>query len=490
MFNISHKLNKQAKAVVFFVDKNFKFNNQNNYFLKSELNQLHLFKENLDDKEVLSLDLVSNNKKFKVIICKIKDNSSEYDFQKVGGTVYDLIKNYDNANILMESEAYISKNNFLFSTNFVLGLYSKSYIFKNYKLNKKKSNKISLKKISILSSNTTETKKAISYANCIFSGVAETRNLVTYPANILNPEKFVNEILKLKKIGISVEILNEKKMRTLGMNALLGVGQGSSNNSYVAIMKWNGNKNSKKPPLAFVGKGVCFDTGGISLKPASHMEDMKYDMGGAGTVTGLMKTLALRKAKVNAIGLVGLVENMVDGNSQRPGDVVISYSGQSIEVLNTDAEGRLVLADVLSYAEERFRPSFIINLATLTGAIIVSLGNEYAGLFSNNDELAKQIQNVGIKDNEKAWRFPLHENYDRLMDSKIADLQNINYSGGAGSITAAQFLQRFIKYKTPWAHLDIAGMAWAKKDSEVVPEGATGYGVKLLNRLVKEHYEK
>ncbi len=274
------------------------------------------------------------------------------------------------------------------------------------------------------------------------------------------------------------------------MNALLGVGQGSSNSSYVAIMKWNGNKNSKKPPLAFVGKGVCFDTGGISLKPASHMEDMKYDMGGAGTVTGLMKTLALRKAKVNAIGLVGLVENMVDGNSQRPGDVVISYSGQSIEVLNTDAEGRLVLADVISYAEERFRPSFIINLATLTGAIIVSLGNEYAGLFSNNDELAKQIQDVGIKDNEKAWRFPLHENYDRLMDSKIADLQNINYSGGAGSITAAQFLQRFIKYKTPWAHLDIAGMAWAKKDSEVVPEGATGYGVKLLNRLVKEYYEK
>jgi leucyl aminopeptidase len=255
-------------------------------------------------------------------------------------------------------------------------------------------------------------------------------------------------------------------------------------------MKWNGNRNLKKPPLVFIGKGVCFDTGGISLKPAGHMEDMKYDMAGAGTVTGLMKTLALRKAKVNAIGLVGLVENMVDGNSQRPGDVVISYSGQSIEVLNTDAEGRLVLADVISYAEERFRPSFIINLATLTGAIIVSLGNEYAGLFSNNDELAKQIHNVGIKDNEKAWRFPLHENYDRLMDSKIADLQNINYSGGAGSITAAQFLQRFIKYKTPWAHLDIAGMAWAKKDSDVVPEGATGYGVKLLNRLVKEHYEK
>jgi leucyl aminopeptidase len=279
-------------------------------------------------------------------------------------------------------------------------------------------------------------------------------------------------------------------MKSLGMNALLGVGQGSSNSSYLAIMKWSGNKKVNKSTLVFVGKGVCFDTGGISLKPASHMEDMKYDMAGAGTVTGLMKTLALRKANVNAVGLVGLVENMVDGNAQRPGDVVISYSGQSIEVLNTDAEGRLVLADVIAYAERRFKPSFIINLATLTGAIVVSLGNEYAGLFSNNDKIAKQIQEVGYKDNEKAWRFPLHENYDRLMDSKIADLQNINYSGGAGSITAAQFLQRFIRNKTPWAHLDIAGMAWTKKDTEVVPEGATGYGVKLLNRLVKEHYEK
>jgi len=268
-------------------------------------------------------------------------------------------------------------------------------------------------------------------------------------------------------------------MKSLGMNAILGVGQGSSNESYIAIMKWNGNKSSKEKPLAFVGKGVCFDTGGISLKPASHMEDMKYDMGGAGTVTGLMKVLALRKAKVNVVGVVGLVENMADGNAQRPGDVVISYSGQSIEVLNTDAEGRLVLADAIAYTEDRFKPKFIINLATLTGAIVVSLGNEYAGLFSNDDKLAKQIHETSLKDNEKAW-----------MDSKIADLQNINYSGGAGSITAAQFLQRFIRNKTPWAHLDIAGMAWTKKDTEVIPEGATGYGVKLLNRLVEEHYEK
>jgi leucyl aminopeptidase len=310
------------------------------------------------------------------------------------------------------------------------------------------------------------------------------------PANILNPKKFVEEILKLKKIGLQIEILNEKKMKSLGMNALLGVGQGSSNESYLAIIKWNGDNSSKQKPLAFVGKGVCFDTGGISLKPAKFMEDMKYDMGGAGTVTGLMKTLALRKAKVNAVGVVGLVENMADGNAQRPGDVVKSYSGQSIEILNTDAEGRLVLADAIAYTEDKFKPRFIINLATLTGAIVVALGNEYAGLFSNDDKLANQIHEVSLKDNEKAWRLPLNENFDKLMDSKIADMQNINYSGGAGSITAAQFLQRFIRNKTPWAHLDIAGMAWTKKSTDVTPEGATGYGVKLLNRLVKEHYEK
>ena len=354
----------------------------------------------------------------------------------------------------------------------------------------KKKKVIHLKNISYLSTSTKILNEALKNATNVFLGIQEARNLVTYPANILNPKKFVDEILKLKNIGVSVEIFDEKKMRSLGMNALLGVGQGSSNKSYMAIMKWNGDKKKKKSPLAFVGKGVCFDTGGISLKPASHMEDMKYDMAGAGTVTGLIKTLALRKAKVNVVGLVGLVENMADGNAQRPGDVVKSYSGQSIEILNTDAEGRLVLADVIAYAEERFKPTFIINLATLTGAIIVSLGNEYAGLFSNNDKLANQIHETGNKDNEKAWRLPLNENYNRLMDSKIADMQNINYSGGAGSITAAQFLQRFIKNNTPWAHLDIAGMAWAKKDSEVVPEGATGYGVKLLNRLVKEHYEK
>ena len=489
MFNISHNLNKKAQITIVFVDKNFKFLNQANFFSKKELGQISLFKNDFGKSDFLKIDLLESGKKQKIILYKIKEQSSEYDYQKTGGTVYSELSKFESANILLESEYSIKKNNFLFCSNFLLGFFSRSYNFKNYKLKKDNKNNL-LKHLSLVSSEKENLNKAIKHAKDIFEGIEETRNLVTLPANILNPKKFVDEITKLKKIGISVEILDEKKMKSLGMNALLGVGQGSSNDSYLAIMRWNGDKSSKEKPLAFVGKGVCFDTGGISLKPASHMEDMKYDMGGAGTVTGLMKTLALRKAKVNVVGVVGLVENMADGNAQRPGDVVISYSGQSIEVLNTDAEGRLVLADAIAYTEDRFKPKFIINLATLTGAIVVALGNEYAGMFSNNDKLAQAIYETGLKDNEKAWRFPLHENYDRLMDSKIADLQNINYSGGAGSITAAQFLQRFIKNNTPWAHLDIAGMAWAKKDTEVTPEGATGYGVKLLNRLVKEYYEK
>ena len=248
-------------------------------------------------------------------------------------------------------------------------------------------------------------------------------------------------------------------------------------------------KNQKKKPLTFVGKGVCFDTGGISLKPAKFMEEMKYDMAGSAVVVGLLKSLAIRKAKVNAVGVVGLVENMPGGNAQRPGDIVKSYSGKTIEVLNTDAEGRLVLADALSFTERKFKPEFIIDLATLTGAIIISLGEEYAGLFSNDDRLSEKIFESSKTVNEKVWRLPLHINYDKLINSSIADVQNINYSGGAGSITAAQFLQRFILNKTPWAHLDIAGMAFSKKAANLNSGGATGFGVRLLNNLVKENYE-
>jgi leucyl aminopeptidase len=272
------------------------------------------------------------------------------------------------------------------------------------------------------------------------------------------------------------------------MNALLGVGQGSVRGTYLVTMEWNGLKTNTKP-LAFVGKGVCFDTGGISLKPAKFMEDMTYDMAGSATVVGLMKNLALRKAKINVVGVVGLVENMPGGNAQRPGDIVKSYSGKTIEILNTDAEGRLVLADALAFTEKKFKPKLMVDLATLTGAIIVSLGSEYAGLFSNNDKLSKQLLDAGEKVEEKLWRMPLHKNYDKLINSKNADMQNINYVGGAGSTTAAQFLQRFILNKTPWAHLDIAGMAFSKYGGALNSGGATGYGVRLLNKLIEDDYE-
>ena len=319
-------------------------------------------------------------------------------------------------------------------------------------------------------------------------GTFFARDLVSEPGNILHPDEYAKRISFLKKYGLKVKVYDEKKLKKLGMHALLGVGQGSIRGSYLVTMEWDGAKNNSKP-LAFVGKGVCFDTGGYSLKPAKFMEDMTYDMAGSATVVGLMKSLALRKAKVNAVGVVGLVENMVSGNAQRPGDIVKSYSGKTIEILNTDAEGRLVLADALTFTEKEFKPKLIIDLATLTGAIIVCLGSEYAGLFSNDDKLSKQIFNAGEKVEEKVWRMPLHKNYDKLMNSKNADVQNINYVGGAGSTTAAQFLQRFIINKTPWAHLDIAGMAFSKYGGALNSGGATGFGVRLLNKFIEENYE-
>jgi len=271
------------------------------------------------------------------------------------------------------------------------------------------------------------------------------------------------------------------------MNAIIGVSQGSKNLPFFVTMIWKPKKYNNKKPLSFIGKGVCFDTGGISLKPAKFMEDMKYDMAGAGAVVGLMKSIALNKINKYVIGAVALVENMPSGSAQRPGDIIQSYSGKTIEILNTDAEGRLILADAIYYVEKNYKPDLIVDLATLTGAMVVALGNEYAGIFSNNDNLANKLMKSGEIEGEKLWRFPLHKNYDELMNSEVADVQNINYSGGAGSITAAQFLQRFIFKNTPWAHLDIAGVAWTKKDLDIVPKGATGFGVKLLTNFVENY---
>ena len=313
--------------------------------------------------------------------------------------------------------------------------------------------------------------------------------MVSEPPNVLHPKEYANRLLGLKKYGLKITAYNEKQLKKLGMFSLLGVGQGSVNGSYLVTIEWYGNKKNKKELLSFVGKGVCFDTGGISLKPAKFMEEMKYDMAGSAGVAGLMKNLAMRKSKINAVCVVGLVENMPGGKAQRPGDIVKSFSGKTIEVLNTDAEGRLVLADALSFTEKEFKPKCIIDLATLTGAIIIALGEEYAGLFSNSDELSSKITKAGEKVGEKVWRLPLNKNYDKLMNSPVADVQNINYTGGAGAITAAQFLQRFILNKTPWAHLDIAGMAFSKKAANLNPSGATGFGVRLLNKLIEDNYE-
>jgi len=313
---------------------------------------------------------------------------------------------------------------------------------------------------------------------------------VSEPANILFPESFVERARELKKLGIKIQVLGEREMRKLGMGALLGVAQGSERTPRLLSMRWDGAPNSSnKRPIAFIGKGVTFDTGGISIKPSGGMEDMKWDMGGAGVVTGLMRVLAERKAKVNAVGVAGLVENMPSGTAQRPGDVVKTMSGQTIEVINTDAEGRLVLADAMWWCQQKFKPHTMIDLATLTGAIIISLGHHHAGMFANDDELANRLTNSGEETGERVWRMPLGDDYDNQVKSQIADMKNV---GGrdAGSITAAQILQRFVQDGVKWAHLDIAGVTWSNTDSPIVPKGGTGFGVRLLDRLVAEHFEE
>ena len=368
-----------------------------------------------------------------------------------------------------------------------LGAVLKAYRFDRYRTKEKAEDKPKLAKITLLTADAAKAKTAFEPLKGVAKGVFLTRDLVSEPPNVLNPAEMASRCEKLTDLGLKVEVLGPKQMAKLGFGALLGVAQGSVNEARMVVMHWNGGKKADEKPVAFVGKGVTFDTGGISIKPAGGMEDMKWDMAGAGAVIGLMAALAGRKAKVNAIGLVGLVENMPSGTAQRPGDVVTSYSGQTIEVINTDAEGRLVLADVLWYAQEKYDPKFMVNLATLTGAIIIGLGHEYGGLFSNNDELSARLTAAGEATGEKLWRMPLHDNYDKQIKSDIADMKNVGGRPG-GSITAAQFIQRFVN-KKPWAHLDIAGMAWSGKDAPTIPKGATAYGVRLLDRLVADHYE-
>ena len=410
-------------------------------------------------------------------------SKTSLDYEKLGSSLFLFLKNNKIEKSFFETN--LSKITSVQLEKFLHGAQLKSYKFNVYKTDKSKNLTTNLYVVGNKSKKTNLLRNKL---NSLLEGVFLTRDLVSEPGNVLHPDEYARRIVKLRKFGLKVTVYDKKKLKKMGMNALLGVGQGSVRGSYLVTIEWKGTK-SKSKPLGFVGKGVCFDTGGYSLKPAKFMEDMTYDMAGSATVVGLMKTLALRKSKINAVGVVGLVENMVSGNAQRPGDIVKSYSGKTIEVLNTDAEGRLVLADALTFTEEKFKPQFIVDLATLTGAIIVSLGSEYAGLFSNNDKLSKQLIDAGESVEEKLWRMPLNENFDKLINSKNADMQNINYVGGAGSTTAAQFLQRFIINKTPWAHLDIAGMAFSKYGGALNSGGATGYGVRLLNKLIEDNYE-
>ena len=477
----NNNFNKISSNLVLFTDEKFNIITLKKYISKFEFSYINDLLKTSDLKKNLLVFELSSKKK--IILVSLKKNILSSDLENLGAEFFVRINYGKNSEYLINLDSIANRYKNL-AGHFLHGIKLKSYEFNKYK---------SKKEIRHIILNVAGDKnKFLNAKNLRFKALEEgiffARDLVSEPGNILHPDEYAKRLKSLKKNGLIVNIFDEKKLKKLGMNALLGVGQGSVRGSYLVTIEWKGLKNNSKP-LAFIGKGVCFDTGGYSLKPAKFMEDMTYDMAGSAAVVGLMKSLALRKAKINAVGVVGLVENMVSGNAQRPGDIVKSFSGKTIEILNTDAEGRLVLADAITYTEKKFNPRFMIDLATLTGAIIVSLGSEYAGLFSNNDKLSKELINSGNKVQEKLWRMPLNKNFDKLINSKNADMQNINYVGGAGSTTAAQFLQRFILNKTPWAHLDIAGMAFSKYGGALNSGGATGYGVRLLNQLIEDYYE-
>lgn len=426
----------------------------------------------------------------RIIVVGLGDTAAkeQREWMHTGGRVSGLVKSDPTGSVTVILEA-VSKthtvtpdNAAAIATGFLMGRYK----FNKYKSKDKKS-KGEIKTLTLACDAPTKAQQSYEQLDALRAGVFVARDLVNEPGNILGPVEFALRARELESLGVQVTILDETEMAAKGMNALLAVGQGSERESRLAIMQWNGADNLKDKPLAIVGKGVSFDSGGISIKPSAGMEDMKGDMGGAACVTGLMRTLAMRKAKTNVVGVIGLTENMPDGKAQRPGDVVTSMSGQTIEVINTDAEGRLVLADALTYTIDTYKPKLVIDLATLTGAILVALGKEYAGLFSNNDRLANRLLKAGEKSGEKLWRMPLGKPYDKLIDSRIADMKN---TGGrlAGSTTAAQFLKRYVG-DTPWAHLDIAGTAMASPKTDLNTSWGSGFGVYLLNEFIADNYE-
>ncbi|HEY7231724.1 MAG TPA: leucyl aminopeptidase [Pseudolabrys sp.] len=449
--------------------------------------------ERFSGKKGAALDLImpASLKAGRLIVIGV-GNASELtakDFIRLGGTAVGNLPNAaTDASVFAELPGGAIKAEQ--AADLTLGARLRIYAFDRYKTKRKDDERApAVRNLTIAVADAAAVRRAYETRTAVADGVVLARDLVNEPANILYPEEFARRTAVLKKLRVGVEVLDVKAMKKLGMNALLGVGQGSRRESRVVVMRWNGGK-AGEAPVAFIGKGVCFDTGGISIKPAASMEDMKGDMAGAACVVGLMHALAARKARVNAVGIVGLVENMPDGNAQRPGDIVKSMSGQTIEIINTDAEGRLVLADVIWYAAQRFKPKFMVDLATLTGAIIVALGQEYAGMFSNNDQLAERLTKAGTETGELVWRMPLAPEYDKMIDSKFADMKNTGGSRWGGAITAAQFIKRFVDDKIPWAHLDIAGTGFDSRQTDINKSWGSGWGVRLLDRLVADYYEK
>lgn len=496
-FTVTECSKAKGKIGIFFVGEDLKLEHLDlNYDYKKDFNATLKVRTNFKGKKGEILSFIPTGKaEFQEVVVigygkadKVNSNIA----RALGGKLSCFLNSREEktAVVCPNIPAKGKNNETCICQDLYFGAASRNYRYNDFYFDKKDDHIVHLESLEFCVHKVEECKKALEQKRIIMEAVTFSRNLVSQPGNVLYPETFVAQCKKLAKMGVKLKTLTKKEMTKLGMNALLGVAQGSEKEPYVLIMEWNGNPKAKKDaPLAFLGKGVTFDSGGISIKPSQNMGDMKYDMAGAGAVAGLMHLLAGRKAKVNAIGVVGLVENMPSGTAQRPGDVVISYSGQSIEIDNTDAEGRLVLADILWYTQKHYKPKFMVNLATLTGAMVVALGeNLYGGLFSNNDELAQRLEAAGKSSGELLWRLPLDDFYDKQINSEIADVRNTGSGRGAGSITAAQFLQRFVN-KFPWAHLDIAGMAWDKSGSDIISKGATGYGVRLLNQLVADYYE-
>ena len=424
----------------------------------------------------------------------VKDNTAE-DFEAMGSALVKALNGAKVKKAVVQIDPMKGADTAEAAAHIAMGATLASYRFDKYRTTEKKDKKPSLTEITFVMKDATEAKKAFDPMQKIAEGVFFTRDLVTEPGNELYPDSFAKRVKKeLTPLGVKVQILNEAQMKKLGMNSLLSVGHGSEKESKLVIMKYEGTPKSAKAddkqPVCFVGKGITFDTGGISLKPGAGMWDMKFDMGGAGAVVGAMKAIAGRKAKANVIAAIACAENMPSDRATRPGDVVKSMSGQTIEILNTDAEGRLVLADALTYMQKKHKPKLIIDLATLTGAMLVALGHEYAGVFSNDDDLATELVSAGKGSGDHVWHMPMTEVWDKQMDSDIADVKNISSSRYAGSATAAAFLSRFIEKDTTWAHLDIAGTAWRPENRPTTPKGATGFGVRLLDQFIRQTAEK